>query len=159
MRLTIHLITALTQRHRFSVDCDVVIPKASRPGFGRIVVKEGYEKSVEKQGFDQVYGGEFVSFSKKVGDFPMTVDLLVGSLVSRQTGGVWSYDYIKEYSSHGVVAGIEKSVETTVAEKELLVALKIHSGRETDLRDIVIFRENWVLRKSASIFRKATSLN
>jgi hypothetical protein len=67
----------------------------------------------------------------------VTVDLLVGSLASRQTGGVWSYDYIKGNSSHGTVAGIEKSVETTIPEKELLVAFKIHSGRETDLRDIV----------------------
>ncbi len=125
-------------RHRFSVDCDFVIPKASRSEFERILIKEGYKKSVEKHGFDKVYGGEFVSFSKKVGGFPVAVDLLVGSLVSRQTGGVWRYDYIKENSSHGVVAGIENSIETTIPEKELLVALKIHSGRETDLRDIVI---------------------
>ncbi len=125
-------------RHRFSVDCDIVIPKASRPRFEHLLIGEGYEKSVEKQGFDEVYGGEFVSFVKKVGGFPVTIDLLAGSLVSRQTAAVWSYGYIRKNSLRGVVTGIEKSVETTVPEKELMVAFKIHSGRETDLRDIVV---------------------
>ena len=93
---------------------------------------------MEKHGFDDVHGGEFVSFCKKVEYLPVTVDILVASLACRQTGAVWSYPYIKENSSRGIVAGIEKSAEASVIQKELLVAFKVHSGRDTDLRDIVM---------------------
>ncbi len=125
-------------RHRFSVDCDIVISKASLPKFENTLSAEGYKKKVQRKGFDKVYGGEFVSFSKKVGDFPVTVDLLVGSLASRQTEGVWSYGLIKKNSLLTNVVGIATSTEVMIPKKELLVAFKIHSGRETDLRDIVI---------------------
>lgn len=70
-------------RHRFSVDCDLVTSKLDLPRFERILADEGYTKNVERRGFDEVYGGEFVSFGKKINGFPVTVDLLVESLVSR----------------------------------------------------------------------------
>lgn len=141
-------------RHRFSVDCDIVVPKVSLLEFERVLAKEGYEKTVEKHGFDKVYGGEFASFVKKVEGFPVAVDLLVGSLACRQTGGVWSYSYIKKNSSRGVVAGIGKSIETVIPEKELLIALKIHSGRETDLRDIVMLSRDMDFDKVGKHIRK-----
>lgn len=134
-------------RHRFSVDCDIVISKAFLPKFENILSAEGYKKKVQRAGFDEVYKGEFVSFSKKVGDFPVTVDLLVGSLASRQTEGVWSYNLIKKKSLLTNIVGIEKSTEVLIPERELLVALKIHAGRETDLRDIVILSKDVDLDK------------
>ena len=134
-------------RHRFSVDCDAAVPRSAVPRLQRILRNEGYELKVEKAGFDQVYGGQFRSFSKKVMGFPVTVDLLIESLASRSTSASWSYTYIKKHSVPGVVAGIERSVNVTVPEKELLVAFKIHAGRGTDVRDIVILSGDLDLEK------------
>ena len=66
--------------------------------------------------------------------FTGSADLLVGSLVCKATGASWSYDYIRR---HSIVA--ELSVRCRVPERELLIALKIRSGRRADLRDIVYF--------------------
>jgi len=39
------------------------------------------------------------------------------------------------------VAGIELSARCRIPERELLIALKIHSGRRADLRDVVMLME------------------
>lgn len=45
---------------------------------------------------------------------------------------------MKKNSQKRLVKGLTESIEAEVPSKELLVALKIHSGRLTDLRDIVM---------------------
>ena len=65
--------------HRFSVDCDAVVPKSELPLAEDLLQKYGFEKNIEKKGFDETYAGEFVSYKKKVGELPVTFDLLVGS--------------------------------------------------------------------------------
>lgn len=57
-----------------------------------------FTKHIEKAGFDEVYGGEFLSYKKDVDKLPVTVDLLFGALVCRATGAAWSFDHIKEHS-------------------------------------------------------------
>ncbi len=125
-------------RHRFSVDLDVVIDERDLEAFTKILEERGFSRHVERAGFDEVYGGRFVGYVKRVDGLPVTVDLLVGSLVCRATGAAWSYEYIKRYSIEAEVAGIELSARCRVPERELLIALKIHSGRRADLRDVVM---------------------
>lgn len=139
-------VSGLT-RHRFSVDCDAVVKIKEWEEFERVLEGEGFTKHVEKAGFDEVYGGEFKSYKKEVNELPLTFDLLVGSLVCRATGGTWSFDYIKNHSIEANIAGIESSVSCRVAEKELLIALKIHSARRADIRDIIMLREETNLEK------------
>jgi len=129
-------------RHRFSVDCDLVIPKGELAKLEKVLKKEGFEKHVAKSGFDEVYAGEFVGYKKEVNDLPVTVDLLVGSLVCRATEASWSFDYIKKNSIEANITGIETSVTCRIPEKELLIAFKIHSGRKADIRDMIMLREN-----------------
>jgi len=129
-------------RHRFSVDCDLVIPKRELAKLEKVLKKEGFEKHVVKTGFDEVYAGEFVSYRKEVDNLPVTVDLLVGSLVCRATGASWSFDYIKKNSIEANITGIETSVTCRIPEKELLIAFKVHSGRKADIRDMIMLREN-----------------
>lgn len=129
-------------RHRFSVDCDIVISKESVGEFEEILEKEGFEKHVEISGFDEIYGGEFVSYRKAVAGFPVTIDLLVNALVCRVTRAAWSFDYIMKHSIVVNITGLEASVRCTVPEKELLIAFKIHSGRRADVRDVVMLQEN-----------------
>lgn len=134
-------VSGLT-RHRFSVDCDVVVTRKKFKKIERILEEEGFKKHVEKTGFDEVYGGEFKSYRKEVNKLPVTFDLLVGSLVSRATDGAWSFDYIKKHSIQANIAGIENSVSCRVPSKELLIVLKIHSARRADIRDIIMLRED-----------------
>ena len=129
-------------RHRFSVDCDVVTSKRELKDFEEVLKKEDFKRHVRKAGFDEMYAGEFISYKKEVGELPVTMDLLVGSLVCRATGASWSFDYIKKHSVEATITGIETSAKCRIPEKELLIAFKIHSARRTDVRDIVMMRED-----------------
>jgi len=141
-----YAVSALA-RHRYSVDCDVAIQKKRLKEFESILTREEFTKYLEKAGFDEVYGGEFISYRKEVDKLPVTVDLLVGSLVCRATGAAWSFDYIQRHSIEANVPGMEASVSCRIPEKELLIAFKVHSGRRADIRDIVMLRENADLEK------------
>lgn len=134
-------------KHRFSVDCDLVIPKTQMKKFDKFLKKNGYGEYVKKDDFDKMYGGMFVSYKKDVNGLSVTVDLLVGSLASRFTNASWGFDYIKNHSMTANIVGVEKSVTCTIPERELLVALKIHSGRRTDLRDLIVLNEGVDLEK------------
>lgn len=129
-------------RHRFSVDCDIVIPKEQLNEFEKFLNEQEYKKHIERSGFDENYAGEFVSYERRVLDLPVTFDLLVNSLVCRATGASWSYEYIQEHSIEVNIPGIEASVRSRIPEKELLIAFKIHSGRRADVRDVIMLVEN-----------------
>jgi hypothetical protein len=128
--------------HRFSVDCDIVIPKERLGTIQDALKQQGFEKHMERSGFDETYGGEFWSYKKDVAGFPVTFDILVGSLVCRATGASWSYGYINRHSVEANVSGLEASVSCRIPQKELLISFKIHSGRRADVRDIVMLMEN-----------------
>lgn len=141
-------------RHRFSVDCDIVVPRRELEKLKEVLNEEGFDKHVMKTGFDEVYAGEFGSYRKEVGGLPVTVDLLVGSLVCRATEAAWSFDYIKKNSIEANITGIETSIISGIPEKELLIAFKIHSARRTDIRDIVLLREEADFEKVLKHTRK-----
>jgi hypothetical protein len=141
-------------RHRFSVDCDIVVSKGGSEKFEEILKKEGFKRHVRKAGFDEMYAGEFISYKKEVGELPVTIDLLVGSLVCRATEAAWSFDYIKKHSVEVTITGIETSASCRIPEKELLIAFKIHSARRTDIRDIIMMRESSDLEKILKHLRK-----
>ncbi len=119
----------------------MVIDGEDLEAFMKILEGRGFSKHIERAGFDEVYGGKFVSYVKRIDGLPVTVDLLVGSLVCRATGASWSYEYIKRHSIEAEVAGIELSARCRVPKRELLIALKMHSGRRPDLRDVVVLME------------------
>jgi len=129
-------------KHRFSVDCDIVVSKRELRKLEEILKREGFEKHISKTGFDDIYAGEFVSYKKEVNDLPVTLDLLVGSLVCRATEAAWSFDYVKKNSIEANIAGTETSIRCKIPEKELLIAFKIHSARRADIRDIVMLKED-----------------
>jgi hypothetical protein len=135
-----YAISALAS-HRFSVDCDVIVPKKSLAKIRSILKVEGYKKEQEKKGFDKIYGGSFESYAKQIAGLDVTVDLLVKSLVSRDTGASWSYREIESKSNIETVVGVSMAVESVVPSKELMTAFKIHAGRLADARDIVMMVE------------------
>src|SRR3989344_3877428 len=121
-----------TYKKRFSIDLDAVIKEENIEGFEKLLEKEGYALHYEKK-ISLLYGENFKRFMKKMKDLPVDVDLLINGLVSRTTDATWGFDYIKRHSVKRKLA----AAEFLTPEKELLIAMKFHSGRLSDMRDIV----------------------
>jgi hypothetical protein len=127
--------------HRFSVDCDIVVSGKGTKNFAASVRAEGYAKAKSAKGFDDMYQSEVEVYGKDVGGTRVSVDLFINGVTSRRTRASWSYEYVKENSTEAMVAGARNSAEVVVPTKELLMALKIHSGRDVDMRDLVMLSE------------------
>lgn len=121
-----------TYKKRFSIDLDIVISEKELKKFEDMLEKEEYILNYEKK-IELIYGENFKRFRKIMKQFPVDIDLLINGLASRTTDAVWGQDYIKEHS-------IKRKIENTeffIPEKELLIAMKFHSGRLSDIRDVV----------------------
>src|SRR3989338_566106 len=70
-----YAVSALAS-HRFSVDCDLVVPSVK--GVAAVLEKEGYLLQKRGAGFDTVYGGRFERHSKNIGNNPVSIDVIVG---------------------------------------------------------------------------------
>ena len=121
-----------TYKKRFSVDLDIVIKEEDIEKFKTIYEKEGYKPGYEKE-IQLLYGEKFKRYVKTIKGFKVNVDFLINGLVSRSTDATWSFEYIKK---HAVVGSLE-GANFPMPERELLIAMKFHSGRLGDLRDIV----------------------
>lgn len=135
-----YAVNALTS-HRFSVDCDLVIARSSIPLLERVLAAEGYRKE-NAHVSRGLRGGKTLEYVKLVGDRPVSMDLYVDSVVCRQTGGSWTYNLVRENSIEANVAGVTDFTVGRVARRELLMAMKLHSGRDADLRDLVMLSED-----------------
>jgi hypothetical protein len=124
---------------RFSVDLDIVIAAKDFGRFSGILKKEGFSLVKEADEFALIYKGRFVCFRKMVDSLPVSVDLLVGMLQCRQTDAAYSFSYIWKNSETRMVTGfgVKASAEARVADREMLMALKINSMRMADQRDII----------------------
>ncbi len=134
-----YAVNALTS-HRFSVDCDLVIAEKDLMLLDSILRREGYRKTRRKE-FQGIYGGKVQEYVKLIGGRRVSADLFVNGMVCRQTGGAWSYELIKQNSFESIVIGLTDSTASLVPKRELLIAMKMHSGRDADLRDIIMLSE------------------
>lgn len=121
-----------TYKKRFSIDLDLVVKKEALPEFEKLLEKEEYVLHYEKQ-IALLYGENFKRFMKKINNLPVDIDFLINGLVSRTTDAAWGFDYIKKNSLKRKL----NNLEFLTPEKELLIAMKFHSGRLSDIRDIV----------------------
>jgi hypothetical protein len=135
-----YAVSALSS-HRFSVDCDVVIARKTSKRFRDMLKAEGYIRRRSAK-VDKEYGGAVEMYVKTIKVGRITVDLFLNSITGRETGASWSYEHIRRNSIEAVLAGMRNSANVTVPTKELLIAMKIHSGRDADIRDIVMLCEN-----------------
>ena len=126
--------------HRFSVDADVCIAKDNLHYFKEILRAKHFVL-VKRRDLEDVYKGAFECYTKKT-KLPVTVDLMIGSIVSRQTNASISFNQLYTNSIIKKITGIEKEITARIPNKELLIALKIHSARLTDARDIVALCHN-----------------
>lgn len=154
--------TSALSAHRFSVDCDMVLSRKDVREFRNQLSREGYSKKKATTRFDKIYGGSVEIYSKKIKSGRVSVDLFVDSLTSRKTGAAWSYEYIRNNSSKITISGVRGSASVLVPSKEMLMAMKIHSGRDADVRDIVMLCEDidWEsVAKHAARGEKAVLVN
>ena len=121
--------------HRFSVDADICIDKKDLDSF-RKLLKSKHFAMAKRRDLEDAYKGEFECYVKKT-RLPVTVDLMIGSIASRQTNASISFQSLFDNSATKKISGIEKSIEARIPVKEVLIALKIHAARMTDARDIV----------------------
>ena len=116
---------------RFSIDCDLVVldnSKATEDALKR----DGYAK--EEAG-DVPYGNyiRYVREKEKV-----SFDLLVNSVLDRESGVVFEAELFGKYSRKRVTVGRANliRIEMRMADPELLFAMKFVSIRKQDIRDI-----------------------
>ena len=118
-------------KHRFSVDADIIVKSEDLFKFESILRKEGFKKTITKE-LENIYSSKFVRYEKE----QASVDILIDALASRTTNSSFGYELVFDNSIKRKIIGIEKEVTARIPTKELLIVMKLHSGRLTDFRDI-----------------------
>lgn len=121
---------------RFTTDVDMVIPESALDDYDALLRERGYGKEFDSS-VANVYEGRVVRYEKPVDEYAVEFDALVGAMRCRQTDAEWSYRYLHE---HSVLTSLEiaPDLEGRIPEPALLFALKVHSGRLADTRDLVV---------------------
>lgn len=119
---------------RFSVDLDIVISEKEVPSLKKLIKDKGFIFSKEKA--DLNYSGKFERYEKGL----ISIDLLINTVQSRQTGYSYPFSYIFKNSEMREVSGWDPSLKAKIRipNKEMLITLKVHSMRMADKRDIIM---------------------
>lgn len=126
---------------RFSTDLDIVVAPNSKVDFVDFLERRGFEET-DSHAKEWFYDTEVIEFKKRLTpQQPIGFDLLVNGLGCRQTEAQWSFDYLYDHSYQQEVSGGTVTTTARVIEGAVLVAAKLHSGRETDLRDVLAVAE------------------
>jgi len=137
-----YAVDAYSSLPRYSVDCDLVIAKDSFHKFDDLLKQNEY---LGKRIGEEYLNHEVWQFQKFNAEKRVTVDLLIDNVKCRQTEAIWTYDEIRETSSEKRVVATTSPVQSIVASREQLIAMKLHSGRGPDLFDVVMLMDsvNW----------------
>jgi len=126
---------------RFSTDLDIVVAPDSKADFVEFLEQRGFEET-DSHAKEWFYDTEVIEYEKRLTpQQPIGFDLLVNGLGCRQTEAQWSFDYLYDHSHQQEVSGGTVTTTARVIDGAVLVAAKLHSGRETDLRDVLAVAE------------------
>lgn len=127
-------------KHRFSIDADIIIKRENVERFELILKGKQFYKTIFKE-LDHVYAPKFIRYETK--ERPaVSIDILINGIGSRTTNASFSFEQIEKHSQLRKIIGTEQEIIALVPDKEILIALKIHSGRLTDFRDIAAVCQN-----------------
>jgi len=121
---------------RFTTDIDTVIPATALDDYDSLLTDIGYEKQFETD-ISNEYDGRMVQYARPVGENEVTFETLVDAMGCRQTHAEWSYRYLREHSTVESI-DIAEGLDGRIPEPALLFAMKLHSGRTADTRDLVV---------------------
>lgn len=121
---------------RFTTDIDTVIPDTALDDYDTLLRDLGYEKQFE-QDVSSEYNGRMVQYTKEVGGNAVKFEALVDAMGCRQTDAEWSYRYLHEHSTIESL-DVTEDLNGRIPEPALLFAMKLHSGRKADTRDLVV---------------------
>lgn len=138
-------------KHRFSVDADIVIKEKELEIFEKILKNEGFKKQ-QTRDLSDIYASKFVRYEKK--SSLISVDLLINALVSRTTNASFSFELLLQNSKIGKIIGAEKEIKVRIPNKEILTAMKLHSGRLTDFRDIAALAKGTSIEKIQQLIKR-----
>jgi len=126
---------------RFSTDLDIVVASDSKAEFAEFLERRDFEKT-DSHAKEWFYDTEVIEYEKRLTpQQPIGFDMLVNGLGCRQTEAQWSFDYLYDHSHQQEVSGGTVTTTARVIDGAVLVAAKLHSGRETDLRDVLAVAE------------------
>jgi hypothetical protein len=126
---------------RFSTDLDIVVAPENREVVERFLEERGFEET-DSHTKDWVYDMEVIEYEKRLAPRePIGFDLLVNGVGCRQTETQWSFDYLYEHITEQDVSSGMTATTARVDNGAVLVAAKLHSGRENDLRDVLAVTE------------------
>src|SRR6056297_1553493 len=126
---------------RFSTDLDIVVAPDSKADFVEFLEQRDFEET-DSHAKEWFYDTEVIEYEKRLTpQQPIGFDLLVNGLGCRQTEAQWSFDYLYDHSHQQEVSGGTVTTTARVIDGAVLVAAKLHSGRETDLRDVLAVAE------------------
>lgn len=118
---------------RFSIDCDLVVFNEIKEVM-EILLKNGFEET-EK---GVIPYGEYVRFTRR--REKISFDLLLNSVLDRDTGVIFESSLFKKYSKERITVGRANParIQMRIADPELLFAMKFVSARRQDVRDIFL---------------------
>ena len=125
---------------RFSTDLDLVIAPEDYDEVVTFLEEHDFERDEELEvpPDETIYNREIELFERSEGlAHPVGVDILVNGLGCRQTKAEWSFEYLREHSTEQTISGGSRLTTARTADGEVLVAAKLHSGRPTDLADVL----------------------
>jgi hypothetical protein len=127
---------------RFSTDLDVVVLPDQKDTFVQFLEDRGFEET-DRHDKAWFYDTEVIEYEKRLApQQPIGFDLLVNGLGCRQTEAQWSFDYLYDHSSPQEISAGTAVTTARVVDGAVLVAAKLHSGRETDIRDVLAIAED-----------------
>ncbi|MBX0305601.1 nucleotidyltransferase family protein [Haloarcula salinisoli] len=139
---------------RFSTDLDIVVAPDSKSKFVEFLEQRDFEKT-DSHAKEWFYDTEVIEYEKRLTpQQPIGFDLLVNGLGCRQTEAQWSFDYLYDHSQQQEVSGGTVTTTARVIDGAVLVAAKLHSGRETDLRDVLAVAEEIALDSVTAHLRR-----
>lgn len=113
-----------------------MIPDTALDDYDTLLRDLGYEKQFE-QDVSNEYEGRMIQYTKPVGENEVKFEALVDAMGCRQTDAEWSYRYLHE---HSMIESLDvaEDLDGRIPEPALLFAMKLHSGRRADTRDLVV---------------------
>lgn len=124
---------------RFSADCDIVI--------GDYEEAKKISKELERIGYTKMliplpaapYQEDFMRYEKSIYEnFRVSIDMLIGEVLDRQTNARFSAKWIFGYSKLRLLKGktITEELRLRIINEDALFVMKFVSGRTVDIRDV-----------------------